>query len=194
VSAFSQDDVELVSRIASGDEQAAGRFDARFRPLLVRFLHGRIPPNDHEDLVQNTFLAAITQISQGRFQGTSSLGTWLIGILKHKIADYWDLNRQAQDPLPTDGSLRDASNRLPGALVFQPKFDVAIEVAQLLESLPKTHRSVLILNLREGWTTDQIATAMKLPPGTIGRMLWESKQMLRIKRSDLKKLTTRDDQ
>ena len=40
-----------------------------------------------EDLVQDTFLAAYQ--SYGRFEGKSSLKTWLFSILKHKIADYF---------------------------------------------------------------------------------------------------------
>lgn len=38
-----------------------------------------------EDAVQETLLAALEDIE--RFEGGSSLATWLIGILKHKIVD-----------------------------------------------------------------------------------------------------------
>ncbi len=38
-----------------------------------------------EDAVQETLLAALQ--AEGGFAGRSSLRTWLIGILKHKIAD-----------------------------------------------------------------------------------------------------------
>ncbi len=40
-----------------------------------------------EDLVQETYLAAIK--ARHRFTGRSSERTWLTGILKHKIADYY---------------------------------------------------------------------------------------------------------
>jgi RNA polymerase sigma-70 factor (ECF subfamily) len=39
-----------------------------------------------EDMVQETFLAALH--AQERFSGRSSEKTWLVGILKHKIADH----------------------------------------------------------------------------------------------------------
>ena len=42
-------------------------------------------PSSAEDVVQETFLAAIR--SRDRFSGSSSARTWLIGILKHKIVD-----------------------------------------------------------------------------------------------------------
>jgi RNA polymerase sigma-70 factor, ECF subfamily len=40
-----------------------------------------------EDLVQETFLAAL--VSQNGFLGGSSEQTWLVGILKHKVIDYY---------------------------------------------------------------------------------------------------------
>lgn len=47
--------------------------------------------NTAEDLVQDTFLAAVR--SKDRYQGRSSEKTWLFGILKHKIIDHYRKNR-----------------------------------------------------------------------------------------------------
>ena len=40
-----------------------------------------------EDLVQETFLAALT--ARERFRGGSSARTWLISVLRHKLVDHW---------------------------------------------------------------------------------------------------------
>lgn len=40
-----------------------------------------------EDLVQETLLAAL--IAKNSFSGQSSIRTWLIGIMKHKLVDYF---------------------------------------------------------------------------------------------------------
>ena len=53
-----------------------------------------------EDLVQDTFLAAIK--SQKNFKGDSEIKTWLFGILKNKIADHF----------------RKASNKIPSQNIF----------------------------------------------------------------------------
>ena len=56
------------------------------RPLLLRYALMQLRDNDlAEDVVQDTLLAAL-QADHG-FRGNSELRTWLIGILKHKIAD-----------------------------------------------------------------------------------------------------------
>jgi RNA polymerase sigma-70 factor (ECF subfamily) len=54
-----------------------------------------------EDLVQETLLAAWR--ARAGFAANSSERTWLIGILKHKIADHWRYNaRRPTEPLGTD--------------------------------------------------------------------------------------------
>ncbi|MBI3897750.1 MAG: sigma-70 family RNA polymerase sigma factor [Gammaproteobacteria bacterium] len=50
-----------------------------------------------EDLVQETLLGALR--TQQGFAGQSSERTWLIGILKHKLIDYW--RRLARQPAET---------------------------------------------------------------------------------------------
>ena len=56
-----------------------------------------------EDLVQETFLAALTV--RGSFSGNSSESTWLVGILKHKISDHF--RRQAREAPLVDNDLRE---------------------------------------------------------------------------------------
>ncbi len=42
-----------------------------------------------EELVQETFLAALAAFKNDNFSGRSSIQSWLTGILKHKIMDYF---------------------------------------------------------------------------------------------------------
>jgi RNA polymerase sigma-70 factor (ECF subfamily) len=55
---------------------------------LFRYAHLRTRDRSvAEDLVQETLLAALR--ARANFAGKSAERTWLIGILKHKLADYW---------------------------------------------------------------------------------------------------------
>jgi len=68
----------------SSPEQWLSRYgDVLYRYGLVRVHH----PEIAEDLVQETLLAALK--GQKNFQGQSSEQTWLVGILKHKIIDFF---------------------------------------------------------------------------------------------------------
>jgi len=58
----------------------------KYRPQLLRYARQRL--RDHalaEDVVQDSLVAAVENAH--RYAGDSSLGTWLTGILKHKIVD-----------------------------------------------------------------------------------------------------------
>jgi RNA polymerase sigma-70 factor (ECF subfamily) len=72
----------------------------RFRPQLLSFAMRRLRNRDQaEDAVQETLLAALEGME--RFGGSSSLGTWLVGILKHKIADVLRASSR-EEPLDYD--------------------------------------------------------------------------------------------
>src|ERR1041384_5709726 len=56
--------------------------------ILYRYALERVrKPDVAQDLVQETFLAAVR--TQERFRGGSTVRSWLCGILKHKICDYY---------------------------------------------------------------------------------------------------------
>jgi RNA polymerase sigma-70 factor (ECF subfamily) len=61
---------------------------AEHRPVLFRYALLQLRDDQlAEDAVQETLLAAWQSASS--FEGKARLRTWLIGILKHKIADHW---------------------------------------------------------------------------------------------------------
>ena len=60
----------------------------QYADYLYRFAFSRLRDEElARDLVQDTFLAALQQVS--RFEGKSSERTWLTGILKNKVADFY---------------------------------------------------------------------------------------------------------
>ena len=66
--------------------------------VLYGFALARVGrPEVAEDLVQETLLAALG--ARGRFEGRSAVGTWLVSILRRKIADHY---RTTASNLPGD--------------------------------------------------------------------------------------------
>ena len=60
--------------------------------MLFHFAFARVKDRETaEDLVQETFLAAVQ--SQGQFKGQSTEKTWLFSILKHKLIDHYRKNK-----------------------------------------------------------------------------------------------------
>lgn len=61
------------------------------RPVLFRYALLQLRDSGlADDAVQETLLAALQSASG--FEGKAEMRTWLIGILKHKIADHWRRN------------------------------------------------------------------------------------------------------
>jgi RNA polymerase sigma-70 factor, ECF subfamily len=77
------------------------------RTALLRFAIAQLRDETHaEDCVQETLSAAIQ--NAGRFAGDSSVRTWLIGILKHKILDHFrKASRERTVSLEEETSLED---------------------------------------------------------------------------------------
>jgi RNA polymerase sigma factor (sigma-70 family) len=191
----SEEDLALITLMIAGDRHAGEAFDRRFRPFVTRFVRGRVRPEDEPDLVQEVLMTAFKQICASKFAGASGLGTWIIGILKNKIADLWELKRKEErifEPFKDAPLAHSALDAIPDTNQQSP--EIAIEVEQLLATLPKVHRVILILKIREGWKTAEIATAMNLPDGTVSRLIWEAKRMLQELRPPLKELAPFGDQ
>jgi RNA polymerase sigma-70 factor (ECF subfamily) len=77
------------------------------RTALLRFAIAQLRDETHaEDCVQETLSAAVQNAE--RFAGDSSVRTWLIGILKHKILDHFrKTSRERTVSLDEETSLED---------------------------------------------------------------------------------------
>jgi RNA polymerase sigma-70 factor (ECF subfamily) len=183
-----EDELAFVQLIAEGNEAAGEAFDAHFRPRLRRFVADRIPEQDCDDLVQDVLLAALRSLRERRFRGESKIATWLISILKNKIADYWRRHQRDKERLvPLEQSLSSAGVPTEPIPQRQVDSDAAIETEQLLASLPKRDRALLILSVRERWTTAAIAQATGIAPGTVGRIVAKAKLVVRANHFSVKK-------
>ncbi len=77
---------------------------------LWRYARSRVPAHACEDLVQDALLAALD--SAESFDRRSSPETWLIGILRHKIAD-WYRRRDRDQPRHKTGEATEAHAESP---------------------------------------------------------------------------------
>ena len=76
---------------------------------LFRYALSRVnDPQAAEDLVQETFVAALAGMS--RFHGKSSFLTWLIGILRRKIVDFH--RREGRERIAVEAESDDEFDRL----------------------------------------------------------------------------------
>jgi RNA polymerase sigma factor (sigma-70 family) len=67
-----------------------------------------------------------------------------------------------------------------GAHLAEEKQALSLDIEQAIARLPKFHRLAVMLRYAEDVSTDDIASALNRPAGTIRRILSESYRMLRL--------------
>ncbi len=164
----------------------------RYGDYLFRYAMLRLRDRSAtEDLVQETFLAALE--SRRSFSGESSETTWLIGILKHKIADHF--RRQAREVSLPDGDPRDppeddrfdATGRWSNgptewggnpADLFRRKefFD---QFTKCLSGLSRKHANAFTLREIEGADTGEICKILNVTETNLWVILHRARMLLR---------------
>jgi RNA polymerase sigma-70 factor (TIGR02943 family) len=149
-------------------------------------------PAKAEDLVQETFLAAFK--SKESYAGQSSIRGWLLGILKHKIADHFRKEYRDRDAAQELGDNEDVSGQfgmLCWAKGFGPGFwsddpHCAVEDKQFLEvvqnclkELPEHLRKIFVLREIEELATREIQEIVGAKSGYVRVMLHRGRVLLR---------------
>ena len=166
--------------------------DYLFRYALVRLRHA----SKAEDAVQETFLAAL---KGGRsFAGRSAEKSWLVGILKNKISDYFrkasretsftDLefySREESDQFVADGLLKDTwietlgprewSN--PGASLDSAVFWMIFRDCS--SQLPRNVSTVFTLREVDGIESREICALLNISESNLWVMLHRARMALR---------------
>ncbi len=117
-------------------------------PILIRFaLRATRDPELARDLAQEALLAVVAQ--RGDFAGRSSLRTWAIGILSHKVIDHF--RRRSTRPLDggDDADLLQAPSSEDVERVVAAREQLKA-VERALQDLPVLERMALLLCDVEG--------------------------------------------
>jgi RNA polymerase sigma-70 factor, ECF subfamily len=164
------------------------------RPALLAIARLQLRNPAHaEDVVQETLLAAV-QGADG-FAGGSTVRTWLVGILKHKIVDH--IRRSSRErPLESldretslddlDALFRDDGHYLempadwgdPEAALSQRKFFEALE--RCLEGLPRNTGRAFVMREVMGLDTDQICKDLEITATNCWVLLHRARMHLRV--------------
>jgi RNA polymerase sigma-70 factor (ECF subfamily) len=160
------------AEIVSSAGSPAARFTvddlAQHRPALLRFARRKVRDEAlAEDAVQDTLLVAVS--NSAGFRGQSSLRTWLIGILNHKIHDVFGREAryasiyggdEEQDPfdrLGLDG-IDEATD--PVQAVAGARMGAALE--REIEDLPPNLKAVFRMQALEGMTTVEVCEQLSI--------------------------------
>ncbi|HSH95076.1 MAG TPA: sigma-70 family RNA polymerase sigma factor [Roseimicrobium sp.] len=163
-------DLELVSALNAGDASAFDALYFRHRDWVVR-LAAHFAGNDADalDVLQETFSYLLRKFPG--FRLTASMTTFLYPVVKHlALAAKKKTMRLVADDIALDSA--------PDRESADPKGSRP-ELAEVLASLPETHREVLLMRFVDGLSLAEIAEALEIPVGTVKSRLHNGLSLLR---------------
>ena len=155
--------------------------------------------SEAEDAVQETFIRAWKNID--RFEGRSSLKTWVYRILVNKAktrgvreartVPFSALAPEGEESVVPEDRFRGADDLWPGHWASPPRpLDTVPEerllareargrIAEALETLPESQRVVVTLRDVAGWDSDEVCDALGLSEGNQRVLLHRGRAKLR---------------
>lgn len=179
------DDRSLVDRLRRGDEAAFAWLLDRYTGSLHRLARSYVATASVADeAVQETWLAVVTGID--RFEGRSSLKTWLHriliniartkGVREHRSIPFASLGSElgGDDPAVDPDRFRGLGDRHAGQWATPPvPWDEAPEarllsretlaaVQHAIDDLPPNQRTVITLRDLEGWPSEDVCNVLAI--------------------------------
>jgi RNA polymerase sigma-70 factor (ECF subfamily) len=176
---------ELVAALRAGDEQAFTELIEELGPSMLRVARMYVSTRAvAEDVVQETWLGVLSGI--GRFEGRSSLKTWIFRILTNRAKTRGEREGRsvpfssfASDAEADGGATVDAdrfqrSGQFEGAWTSAPSrwsdlpenrlvAKETVEVAQAaIAALPDSQRAVITLRDVDGWSSEEVRNVLGL--------------------------------
>ena len=177
------DDLEIVSRVLLGEVALYEIIIRRYNSYLFRI--GRTYAYNHadtEDLMQETYLSAYTNLS--KFENRSSFKTWLVKIMlnhcyhrKQKFSFQKEVMTESfeqETAIPMFVNQNNDTNRT----IVNKELGRVLENA--LQQIPEDYRIVFSLRELNGMSTNETSEALSISESNVKVRLSRAKSMLRF--------------
>jgi RNA polymerase sigma-70 factor (ECF subfamily) len=180
-------DAALLAGLRAGDEAAFEELVDRYSPAMLRVARMYVPSQAvAEEVVQEAFLGVLTGIE--RFEGRSSLKTWLFRILVNRARTRGERERRTVPFASLAGREAEGDEPAVGPERFLPadhdafpehwatppqRWDESPErsldsaetlrvVREAIDRLPPMQRLVVTMRDLEGWDSDDVRNALEI--------------------------------
>jgi RNA polymerase sigma-70 factor, ECF subfamily len=181
-----EDDAALVAALRAGDQAAFRRIVDEWSPALLRVALMHVPSRAvAEEVLQDTWLGVLQGLD--RFEGRSSLKTWVFQILlntartrgqrERRTLPFSALRRRAEEgrdePSVDPDRFQGRRDENPGAWASPPAewlepekaletAEVRMKMLEAIKALPPRQRDVLTLRDIQGWDAEETCNALGL--------------------------------
>ena len=166
------EDEGCMRRLAAGEVRALAPLYERHRGMVMTILRQTLRTHsDAEDLCHDVFLAL--KAMAPRFRAGGSVRSLLVGIAARKAkkqgAVAWVRRTLLEQNTPAAEPRSEPQRRV----------EAGRDAEKMLQSLPEDWRTVVLLNLVEGWTAEEIAEALGISPNTVFTRLHRARERIR---------------
>jgi len=166
---------EFVERAQRGDLEAFGKLVERFQDAVFGAAYAVLGDfHDAQDLAQESFIRAWSRLEKlrdpNRFPG------WLYRITRNCCLDY--MRRREGDAVPLSQENVPASD-VPTASERLERTEMREAVLDAIRSLSEPNRLATTLFYIDGYSVEEVAEFLEVPPGTVKRRLHDSRKKLR---------------
>ena len=174
---LSASEARLVNQARNGDHEAFGSLVLRYERRVLKVIRRFVPDVDlAHDLMQESFLRAWERLDQ--FDPSRRFGPWLFRLAVNLTYDHLrKQKRRGRWSMFTDAGEGDQPD--PAAPDPRSDRDLAQEVHAVLEQVPETYRTVLVLRDLEGFCTSEVAAITERSEATIRWRLAEARKMFK---------------
>ncbi|MCW2907977.1 MAG: polymerase, sigma-24 subunit, subfamily [Actinomycetia bacterium] len=151
---------EIGVRLAGAHDDAFDDCYAELGPLLRRYLRGRVPDADIDDVVQVVFVEVWR--FRGRFDPSRSLEAWVLTIARRRAIDH--LRARHRDTVPLEDALSMAG---PDGRDIARQVERSRDLQVALGRLPDLQREAIEMAYYADLTQREIAERLDVPLGTI---------------------------
>ena len=163
----------LIERVLAGDTGAERELYDAHVDRVFRLAYRMAGDGDlAQDFVQETFIKVFSRLAT--FRGESALGTWITSVaLSVALNGLRKVKRFRQ----RETGLEEAA--LISASPRRSEPDLKIRMRDAIDRLPEGYRTVFVMHDMEGFTHEEIGSALGVQPGTSKAQLFRARAKLR---------------
>ena len=168
-----QDLTDLMARMTKGDKTAFAAFYTALEKPVYRFIAGKLnDPHEAADILHDVFMD-IWRLA-ATFEGRSAVKTWVFGIAYRKTMDHFRKHGRVSvtDDVP------EVEDESPDAVTCLAAAEEGEHLRHCLGTLSAEQRMAVELAFYEDHSYGEIASAAKVPEGTIKMRIFHAKKLL----------------
>lgn len=168
--------VELLNRIAKGDDSAARTLYAHYQNQIFRYAFKKTHNEaDAQEITIDTLFVAFSKPHQ--YDGICEFSTWLCGIAKYKILDCVNqtIKRCAAEVITDEETLDSLAPPVEDVLDLVTSKESVSMIQICIDKLQPAQREAMYLTALEEDSVNEVAVKMAIPEGTVKSRLFHAR-------------------